>query len=173
MSLYKQLIYGVTLILIGTAGYYFHAAGVPGLVAQGSKDNRGSGVGAAEVFSGTYMCDENSGCNVPIKLVLEDDTTLDIISTVEGIDSSLGQGTWGVGTGGAIIMMIRNPGGQDENYPSSLIAAKVSSLRITGFSKKKPLLPGMKDPVFKRVDDRPKKTVPQGTTTTDDHTSFE
>ena len=150
MSMYKQLIYGVTILLIGAAGYYFNTAGVPGLIVSGSTDKRGNGVSAAQVFSGTYLCDETSGCKNPIKLILEDDTTVDIIATVDEHDSSLGQGTWNVSPNGSIVMALRNPGIDDPNYPSTVTASKVSSVKITGFSSKS-LLPGMEEPVFRRV----------------------
>lgn len=147
--MYKQLIYAVVAMLIGGAAYYFNQAGVPGLASSG--DNRGNGVGAAQVFSGTYMCTEKSGCEYATTLTLEEDTTLDLTVAKDGQESSLGQGTWGVGTGGAIVMLLRNPGLAIETYPSSLIATKASSMKITGFSKKKPLFDGMKDPIFWRI----------------------
>lgn len=160
MTIYKQLIYGVAALLIGGAAFYFNQAGVPSLVASGQNDRRGSGVSAAEVFSGIYLCNETSGCTRPIKIILEDDTTLDIMTTNdEGMEISLGQGTWGVGAGGAIVMIIRNSDSPEVNYPSSLIASNVNSMVITGFSKKKALLPGMETPIFKRIKEAAPKVV--------------
>lgn len=151
--MYKQLIYGVSAMLIGGAAFYFNQAGVPDLIVNGGNDNRGNGVSAAQVFSGTYICKENTGCKNSTRLILEEDTTLDVVSTVDNREISLGQGTWGVGAGGAIVMILRNPGISIDNYPSSLIATKVSGIKITGFSKKKPLFEGMEDPVFIREEE--------------------
>lgn len=137
-------------MLVGGAAYYFHIAGVPDLLFNGSSDRRGNGVSAAQVFSGTYLCDESSGCKYPIKLILEDDTTVDIVATINGNDSSLGQGSWDVNKSGGITMQIRNPLATDPDYPNSITATKVSGTRITGFSSKS-LLPGMENPIFKRT----------------------
>lgn len=137
-------------MIVGGAAYYFHVAGIPDLLLNGSNDRRGNGVTAAQVFSGVYLCDESSGCKYPIRLILEDDTTVDIIASKDGGESSLGQGSWDVNKSGGITMQIRNPLATDPNYPSSITATKVSSTKITGFSSKS-LLPGMEDPVFKRT----------------------
>lgn len=151
--MYKKLIYAVVILLVGGAGYYFNRAGVPELIVSG-QDKRGSGVGAAQVFSGIYEC--VSGCQNPSRIILEEDTTVDVITTVEGQDKSLGQGTWGVGSGGAIVMVLRKPEWVEGDYPSSVIINKASNLKLSHFSNKKPLLPGLEDPVFTRVAETPK-----------------
>lgn len=148
MSMYKGLIVLVAFLLIGGAGYYFEKAGVPDLVVQDiNRDGArgGYGVSAVEVFSGEYECVENTGCKNKTRIVLGQDTTLDITAVVDGEDVSLGQGTWGIGTNGALVIVLQN------TNPSSLIAKKISTLRITGFSQKKGLFPGMTNPTFKRV----------------------
>jgi hypothetical protein len=105
----------------------------------------GYGVSAVEVYSGEYECVENTGCKNKTRIVLGQDTTFDIIANVEGQDVSLGQGTWGIGTNGALIIVLQN------TNPNSLIAKKISTLKISGFSERKGLFPGMKDPTFTRV----------------------
>lgn len=151
-TMYKQLIYAVTAMLIGGAAYYFHLAGVPSLVVSAQDNKSGNGVSAMQVFSGMYICTELTGCKNITRLILEEDTTLDIIAVIDGQESSLGQGTWGVGAGGAIVMKLRNTTDSSGlNYPTSLIANKVSSMRITGFSKKMPLFEGMESPIFTRI----------------------
>lgn len=153
MTVYKILIYSITILLIGGAGYYFHLAGVPDLIVQNATgDRKASGVSAIEVFSGTYECDTDSGCNTVTRLILQDDTTLDIVGTIDGQDFSFGQGTWGIGNNGSLILLIqRKPDTATTSYPSSLIANKISSIKLAGFSTKKGLLPGMKNPIFTRV----------------------
>lgn len=148
MSMYKGLIVVVTLILIGGAGYYFKQAGVPDLVVSDvSREGThgGYGVSAVEVFSGEYECIESSGCKNKTKIILAQDTTLDITATIDGEEVSLGQGTWGIGTNGALVIVLQS------GKPNSLIANKISTFKISGFSKKKGLFPGMEDPIFTRI----------------------
>lgn len=147
--MYRNLIYTVTLILIGGAGYYFHSIGVPDLIIHG-EDKRGNGVTSFEVFSGTYVCDSDSGCSNVTRIVLQEDTTLDIIETVDGQDISLAQGTWGIGGGGALILKFQSREGFSSSSPSSLIVKKVSIVKLTGFSNGKGLYPGMDNPTFTR-----------------------
>jgi hypothetical protein len=153
MNFYKALIYSMMTLLIGGAGYYFHLAGVPDLIIQNaSGDPKSAGVSAMEVFSGTYECTSISGCGTITRIVLQDDTTMDIIGTNDGQDFSLGQGTWGVTKTGSLIFTIQiKPDFATSSYPSSLVANKISSMKIWGFSKKKTLLPGMNNPIFTRV----------------------
>ena len=152
--MYKGLIWLVTFFLIGGAGYYFHVAGVPDLVIQdinqGGK-GKSYGVSAIEVFSGIYECTDLSGCTVPTRLILQQDTTLDVTAIVDGKEVSFGQGTWGIGSNGSLIMLIQNPGNAPAGSPSTLIANKLSTIKITGFSTKKGLYPGMKNPIFTRI----------------------
>jgi hypothetical protein len=146
--MYKGLIVAIALLLIGGAGYYFKQAGVPDLVVQDiNRDGArgGYGVSAIEVYSGEYECVENTGCKNKTRIVLGQDTTFDIVAEIEGEKVSLGQGTWGIGTNGALVIVLQN------TNPNSLIAKKISTLKITGFSEKKGLFPGMKDPIFTRV----------------------
>jgi hypothetical protein len=153
MNFNKILIYSMMTFFIGTAGYYFHLAGVPDLIVQNaSSDSGSSGVSAMEVFSGTYECDGSSGCGTVTRIILQEDTSMDIIGTVDGQDFSFGQGTWGVTKTGALIFLIqRKPDNATSSYPSSLTANKISTMKIWGFSKKKTLLPGMINPIFTRV----------------------
>ena len=148
MSMYKGLIVIVTLILIGGAGYYFKQAGVPDLVVSDiSREGAhgGYGVSAVEVFSGEYECVEKSGCRNKTRMILGQDTTFDITANIDGEEVSLGQGTWGIGTNGALVIVLQS------GKPALLIASKISILRISGFSTKKGLFPGMENPTFIRV----------------------
>lgn len=156
--MYRYLIYAVTALIIGGAGYYFHSAGVPELVVSdiANNDRRGNGVSAIEVFSGVYQCDESSGCKNVTKLILAEDTTLDVVAIVDGQDVSLGQGTWGVGQGGALVFILRR---EDGKNPSSLIAKKINSTKISELTPKKGLFDGMENPVFTRVRENQSSTV--------------
>ena len=149
--MYKTLIIGVSLLLIGLAGYSFTKAGIPELVAQNieqDKGNKGYGVSAFEVFSGIYECIELSGCRNTTRLILQQDTTLDISAVIDGEEVSLGRGTWGIGSNGALVLMLQNTEGTPGK---SLIAKKISTLKISGFSNKKNLFPGMENPTFTRI----------------------
>jgi hypothetical protein len=157
MSMYKGLIVAVALFLIGGAGYYFKQAGVPDLVVQDIKNDKGTrgyGVSAIEVYSGEYECVEHTGCKNRTRIILGQDTTFDIIANIDGQDVSLGQGTWGIGTNGALVIVLQN------TNPNSLIAKKISILKISGFSEKKGLFPGMKDPTFVRTKAEPTAKEP-------------
>lgn len=148
MSPYKALIALVTVVLIGGAGFYFNAVGVPDLIArdlESGKDGKTYGVSAVEVFSGAYECIEKTGCKNTTRLILQQDTTLDITALVDGQEVSLGQGTWGIGTNGALTVILQN------SEPGSLIAKKITTLTISGFSTRKGLFPGMENPTFNRV----------------------
>lgn len=151
---YRILIYVVTAFLIGGAGYYFRKAGVPDLIVKNfSQDTKAVGVSALEVFSGMYECDTDSGCRDTIYISLQEDTTLDITATIDGQDIFLGRGTWGIGKNGSMVLLIeRKPDNATTTYPSSLIINKISSLKLSNFSTKKPLLPGMdNNPTFTRI----------------------
>lgn len=151
---YRILIYVVTAFLIGGAGYYFQKEGVLDLIAKNSSQDKGAvGSTAFEVFSGTYVCSEASGCDNDIKFVLQEDTSMDIIGEVNGEDVSLGQGTWGIGKNGSMILLIqRKPDNATSTYPSSLIINKISTLRLSDFSTKKSLLSGMSaNSIFTRI----------------------
>ncbi len=157
--MYKGLIVLVTLFLIGGAGFYFKKAGVPDLVVQDiSREGArpGYGVSAIEVFSGEYECIENTGCKNKTRIILAQDTTLDITANIGGEEVSLGQGTWGIGTNGALVIVLQS------GKPSSLIAKKINSLRISDFSAKKGLFPGMENPTFTRVQSTDSRTATGG-----------
>lgn len=154
MSPYKLLIVAVTLMLVGGAGYYFHAAGVPDLVTQDIRNGgngKSYGTSAIEVYSGVYECTANTGCTNTTRLVLGQDTTLDVIATIDGQDASYGQGSWGIGANGSLIFLLNTTGSAPEGSPLSFIAKKVSTLRISNLYAKKGIYPDMKDPVFTRI----------------------
>lgn len=156
MSMYKALIALVALLLIGGAGYYFKKVGVPDLIVQDiNRDGaRGSyGVSAIEVYSGEYECVENTGCKNKTRIILSQDTTFDITAVVDGQEVSLGQGIWGIGTDGTLLVKIPSA------KPSTLIAKKISTLRISGFSTKKGLFPGMENPTFIRTQPSDRKNI--------------
>lgn len=151
--MYKGLIVAVSLILIGTAGYFFYQGGMTNLITSdiNNKGPKVTGVSAVEVFSGIYECIEKNGCENTTRLILGQDTTLDIIAIVDGQEISLGQGTWGVGSNGALVLIIGTTPDSPPGSPKSMIANNVSIIKISGFSKKKGLFPGMTDPIFTRV----------------------
>jgi len=157
MTAYRNLIWGVIILLIGCGLFFFHKAGVADLVANDIEQGKGGssyGVSAIEVFSGSYECIEKNGCKNTTRLILQQDTTLDITAVIDGEEVSLGQGTWGIGTSGALVLIINN------GNPNSMIAKNISTFRITGFSTKKGLFPGMENPTFTRVGGTDSKTSP-------------
>jgi len=156
MTAYKNLIWGILILVIGCGLYFFQKAGVADLVANNieqGKSGSSYGVSAIEVFSGAYECAEKNGCQNTTRLILQQDTTLDITATIDGQEVSLGQGTWGIGTNGALVLIIQN------SNPNSMIAKYITTLRISGFSTKKGLFPGMENPTFTRVLDSDPRTA--------------
>lgn len=152
MNAYKGLIIGTVVVLIGGALYFFAKEGGLSLIGKSvSGDSKGYGASAMQVFSGLYECTEKTGCKHPTRLSLEEDTTLDVVATIDGQEVGLGQGTWGIGTDGSLILVLQST---DENLggvPRSLIAKKISTLKITGFSNKKSLFSWMNNPSFMRI----------------------
>lgn len=154
MTPYKALIGIVAFFLIGGAGYYFQAAGVPDLVTQDIRQGgagKSYGVSAIEVYSGVYECDQTSGCTNVTRIILGQDTTLDIVAIVDGQETSYGQGSWGIGSSGSLNFLLNTTGSAPAGSPLSFIAKKVSTLRISGLYAKKGIYPDMKDPVFTRI----------------------
>ncbi len=152
--MYKYLIVGVTFLVLGGAGYYFNSSGGGDLIVQAiaTADGENYGVSGIEVFSGKYECVEVDGCSPATYFVLNGDTTLEITSRKEGEEEqTIGTGTWGVGTGGALVFII-DPITTIPTRPGfSFVAKKIDSLRISGFSNKISLYEGLKDPIFTRI----------------------
>lgn len=148
--MYKYLIVGVALLIIGSAGYYFRSSGGSDLVTQAiaANDNE-DGTSSSDVFSGPFVCE--IGCSAPTYFLLHDDTTLEILTKDEaGERVGLATGSWGVGNGGAIVFLIDavTTGTTSPSY--SFVAKKASSYRITKFSAKIKNL-GLENPSFKRI----------------------
>jgi hypothetical protein len=158
MAFYRYLIYLVVALLVGSAGYYFHTRGVPDLIVNGN-DGRGNGVSALEVFSGVYLCDTSSGCENPTKLILQQDTTLDITSSVDGQEASLGQGVWNISGNGSLALILQSGSNEVGPFPAYIFARKISSMQLSEFSSKRKLFTGMENPVFKRVQEASQSTV--------------
>jgi hypothetical protein len=156
--MYRNLIYLVVALLIGGAAYYFHSAGVPDLIANGA-DKRGNGVSAIEVFSGVYVCDATSGCENTTKIILSQDTTLDINATIDGQEVSIGQGTWAISGNGSLALSLQNGATELAPFPSIIFAKKVSTLKLTGFSSKRGLFSGMKNPAFTHIREETESTI--------------
>lgn len=151
--MYKYLIITVIIFLIGGAGYYYKESGIGDLVTQDilqNKNGKGYGVSAIEVYSGTYECVANSGCKDTTRISLQQDTGADIVATIDNQDVSLGRGTWGIGSDGSLVLIIQRTT-ISSSSPSSLIAKKISTLKLSGFSTKRGLFPGMTNPTFVRI----------------------
>lgn len=151
--MYKYLIIAVVFFLIGGAGYYYRESGVGDLVTQDivqDKNGKGYGVSAIEVFSGMYECTATNGCRDTTRISLQQDTGADIIATIDNQEISLGRGTWGIGNDGSLVLIIQRTT-ISSSTPSSLIAKKISTLKLSGFSTKRGLFPGMTNPTFLRI----------------------
>lgn len=153
--MYKYLIVGVTFLVLGGAGYYFNSSGGGDLVAQAIVNGDGAKGGtSAELYSGTYECTSDTGCETPYLFILNDDTTFEVLEVVgteeEDTKKLISTGSWGLGSGGTIVFLIDAI--PSENKVSfSIIAKKITSLKISDFTNTKKLYPGMKSPIFKRI----------------------
>lgn len=152
--MYKYLIVGVTLLVVGGAGYYFNSSGGSDLIVQAiaQTDGENYGVSGIEVFSGTYSCDASDGCEQVTTLILSGDTTLEITRLdEEGLEQQIGTGSWGVGTGGALIFLINPTTSGTTTAAFSFVAKKISILKLSGFSSKIKSYEGLNNPTFTRV----------------------
>lgn len=153
--MYKYLIVGVTFLVLGGAGYYFNSSGGGDLIVQAiaTTDGQNYGVSGVEVFSGKYECGTSDGCSSTTYFVLNGDTTLEITSVKEGEDDeqTIGTGTWGVGSGGALVFIIDPVTTAPTRSGFSFVAKKIDSLTISGFSNKVSSYEGLKDPTFTRI----------------------
>jgi hypothetical protein len=109
------------------------------------------GVTVAQLFSGSYVCNEEEGCAKITTLILEDDTTYTLsYSDDESGEKMISVGTWGVGAKNSIVLFIQKDQSLRE-LPRTLHGT-IDSLFITSLFKKKQVLDWMTvNPFFKRV----------------------
>ena len=148
--MYKYLIVGVTVLLLGSAGYYFRTSSGTDMIEQAVAMNDGTNyAGATEVFSGPYRC--TIGCPTTTIFVLHDDSTFEALTTSgDGERSPFATGSWGVGNGGALVFVIDPVTNGTTSPPFSFMAKKVSSYKLMKFSAKIKNF-GLKDPTFTRI----------------------
>ncbi len=153
MTAYKYLIVLVPLLILGYAGYYFNTSGGSQMLTTAfTQDIKGEGgVSTFQLFSGTYECDVEAGCEHPVKVILLDDTTFEM--TYTDVESSseipVAAGTWGVGQKNKLTLLIDRRVSQP-TIPNS-IHAVIDTMRIKEFSKKKQIFEWMKNPTFTRT----------------------
>lgn len=151
--MYKYLIVGVMLLIMGYAAYYFNTSGGSALLTKAATQSIESrdGVSVAQLFSGEYVCEEEDGCTYPVKIILIDDTTFELFYTVTETQEEIAvaQGTWGVGTNNKLILLVDKRLSQP-SVPGSL-SGKIDTIKIREFAKKKDLFDWMKNPTFTRT----------------------
>jgi hypothetical protein len=150
--MYKYLVVGVLFCTIGGAGYYLKKSGGADFLVKAMSQNS-EGVSLTEVFSGTFECTSELGCDGVTKLFLNPDATVEVlrVASDENDSETLGKGTWGVAHSGAIVLLLDKPRNASSTYPTSITVKQVSVLRLSNFSTKKKLFPGMDNPTFKRT----------------------
>jgi hypothetical protein len=153
------MIVGLTLLILGYAGYYFTNSGGGDLLTKAITQTIESqeGVTVAQLFSGEYECIESDGCQYPVKIVLLDDTTFELFytQTETGDEIPVAQGTWGVGKNNKLILLV------DKRFslatlPNSIYGV-IDTIKIRDFSKKTQLFAWMENPIFTRTTDEPVK----------------
>ncbi len=150
--MYKYLILGITLCILGGAGYYFNSSGGSDLIVRAiTQSDDTYDTSALEVFSGTYECTEDSGCSTSMKLILNTDTSLKLVEVTEGDEVVIGTGLWGIGKSKSLVFIINPITTGSTSVSISLIAKKVEGLALSEFSSKKTLYSGMINPSFKRI----------------------
>lgn len=152
--MYKSLIVGMSVLLIGLAGFFLQKGGLGGLLVNGAHENGESlseGSSAAEVFSGIYECNQKSGCKNLSHLFLNDTKMLNLNATINGQNVTLGEGHWDVRKDGSMVLVFQKTDETFGGVPRSIIAKKISILKIKGFSNNKALFDGMSNPTFVRV----------------------
>jgi hypothetical protein len=148
--MYKYLVISVVFFIVGGAGYYFNSSGGSKMLLQAFSQNQG--VTTSEVFSGLYECTDETGCGKITHLALKSDGSLDILEITEEDTMSLGKGTWGVTHNGSMVLLLDKPKTATTTYPTSITVKEVSIMKLSNFSSKKKLFPGMMNPVFKRIE---------------------
>jgi hypothetical protein len=149
--MYKYLIVAVIIFVGGGAGYYFNSSGGSKLLLQ-AVSQESSGVSSSEVFSGLYECTGDTGCGGITQLSLKQDGTVEVLDVLDETTSNpIGKGTWGVVHNGSIVLLLQKPVLASSSYPTSIVVKQVSIMKLSDFSSKKKLFPGMIDPVFKRI----------------------
>ena len=155
--MYKYLILGVTFLVLGGAGYYFNSSGGSDLLVRAiaQTDGQDYGVSGIEVFSGRYECINTEGCTVATYFMLNNDTTLEITQYNEeaGNEVTVSTGSWGVGSGGAIVFLVDPVTSGELSPPFSFVAKKISTLKLSGFSGKIKTYRGLNNPTFTRISD--------------------
>jgi hypothetical protein len=151
--MYKYMIIGLTLLTLGYAGYYFNTSGGGDLLTKAITQTieAQEGVTIAQLFAGEYECAKEDGCDNPVKIILVDDTTFELLYTEKESDEETlaAQGTWGVGNNNKLILLV------DKRFslpavPSSIYGI-IDTLKIKELSKKKQLFTWMTNPIFTRT----------------------
>lgn len=151
--MYKYMIVGLTLLILGYAGYYFTTSGGGDLLTKAITQSIESqeGITVAQLFSGEYECIEEDGCQYPVKIVLLDDTTFELFytQTETGEEIPVAQGTWGVGKNNKLILLV------DKRFslatvPNSIYGV-IDTIKIRELSKKTQLFAWMENPIFTRT----------------------
>lgn len=152
ISMYKYLIIGVTFLLLGAAGYYFNTSrGGDMLVQAVSTDSSfQKGIKLSDLFSGTYECKEDDGCEVDTYLTLGEGSDFKLYTYTDGTEELFSEGSWGVTQGNTLILFIEKEATSTQEISKSFMA-QIDTYRIKSFSKKKKLYSWMKEPVFSRI----------------------
>ena len=145
--MYKYLIIAVVFFIVGGAGYYFNSSGGSKLLVAAISEGK-EGVSSSEVFSGVYECTTETGCNGITHLALNPDGAAEVLAVSEET-VPLSKGTWGVAHGGSMVLLFEKAA--SSTYPTSITIKQVSIMKLSNFSTKKKLFPGMFNPTFKRV----------------------
>ncbi|MEN9881159.1 MAG: hypothetical protein RLZZ308_342 [Candidatus Parcubacteria bacterium] len=151
--MYKYMVVGLTVLVLGYAGYYFNSSKGGDMLVQAVAESQGvsSGVTFVEVYSGRYECGELDGCAVPTYFDLEEGARFSVFYTQDdGTVQPLHAGSWGVGNDGYIVFFVEESSTTTQKISNSIIA-KINSLTISSFSKKKTIYSWMKEPIFTRI----------------------
>lgn len=150
---YRYFILALFILVFACAGFYFNSSGGSAMLTKAISQTTESedGVSLSQLFAGEYDCAESDGCAYPVKIVLVDDTTFELIYTdpESGEVVQAAQGTWGVASSNKLVLLVDKRVSQ-ASLPNS-IHAVIDTMKIKEFSKKKVLFSWVQNPVFTRT----------------------
>lgn len=154
--MYKYLIVAVTFLLLGVAGYYFNTSRGGDMLVQAMSTDSSfqKGLRVSDLFSGTFECKKEDGCDIDTYLTLGEGSDFKLYINTGEAEESVSEGSWGVTQnvteGNMLILFIEKQATTTQGVSKSLMA-QIDTYRIKSFSKKKKLYSWMKEPVFSRI----------------------
>jgi hypothetical protein len=154
--MYQKLVLGLgSLLLIGLGYFITHTDSNGALKASLSARDVVTASSSAEILSGEYVCDTDSGCKNPRVLTIspEGGATIET-SYANGAELLDELGTWRMGNGGKVFIILT--GTTHDTYPAPrvLTARYSSKTSLSGITFDATQYPDLDNPVFRKQIDQ-------------------